>query len=113
MVENRGGAGGTLGGSNYVGTLANEGVALAPYHDLATLVSPDLQAGLDAPYSCAGGACGTCRARILNDHAVMDQNHVLSEQEVEEASGVDRVQPRCGRTKRWIEHVHGPRCIAT
>ncbi|HKY56733.1 MAG TPA: fatty acid desaturase [Aeromicrobium sp.] len=41
-----------------------------------------LQAGLDAPYSCAGGACGTCRARVLLGRAVMDQNHVLSTDEV-------------------------------
>lgn len=42
-----------------------------------------LQAGLDAPYSCAGGACGTCRARVLQGRAVMDQNHVLSDDDVE------------------------------
>lgn len=41
-----------------------------------------LQAGIDAPYSCAGGACGTCRARVLLGAAVMDQNHVLDEGEV-------------------------------
>ena len=41
-------AGGTLGGSNYVGTLANGGVNIAPFHDLSTLVSADLKTGLDA-----------------------------------------------------------------
>lgn len=41
-------ADGNLGGSNYVGTLENGGVGLAPFHDLSTLVSADLQAGLDA-----------------------------------------------------------------
>jgi len=40
--------GGKLGGDNYVGTLANGGVGLAPYHDLASLVSADLQAAMDA-----------------------------------------------------------------
>ena len=40
--------GGTLGGGNYVGTLANGGVGIAPFHDLSTLVSADLQTGLDA-----------------------------------------------------------------
>jgi basic membrane protein A len=40
--------GGQLGGTNYVGTLANGGVGLAPFHDLSTLVSADLQSGLDA-----------------------------------------------------------------
>ena len=39
--------GGQMGGSNYVGTLANGGVGIAPFHDLAPLVSSDLQKGLD------------------------------------------------------------------
>ena len=38
---------GTLGGTNYVGTLANGGVGIAPFHDLSTLVSAQLQTGLD------------------------------------------------------------------
>lgn len=42
-----------------------------------------LQAGIDPPYSCAGGACGTCRAKVLLGRAVMDQNHVLDDDEVE------------------------------
>ncbi len=40
--------GGQLGGKDYVGTLANGGVGLAPFHNLSTLVSADLQTGLDA-----------------------------------------------------------------
>jgi basic membrane protein A len=39
---------GTLGGTNYVGTLANGGVGIAPFHDLSTLVPAALQTGLDA-----------------------------------------------------------------
>lgn len=45
-----------------------------------------LQRGIDPPYSCAGGACGTCRAKVVVGRAVMDQNHVLDEREV--ADGV-------------------------
>jgi ring-1,2-phenylacetyl-CoA epoxidase subunit PaaE len=41
-----------------------------------------LQRGIDPPYSCAGGACGTCKARVLLGRAVMDQNHVLDAGEV-------------------------------
>lgn len=41
-----------------------------------------LQAGIEAPYSCAGGACGTCRAKVLLGKAVMDQNHALDAQQV-------------------------------
>ena len=40
-------AGGDMGGENFVGTLANGGVAIAPFHDNAGLVSADIQAELD------------------------------------------------------------------
>src|SRR5690606_32113432 len=41
-----------------------------------------LQQGLEPPYSCAGGACGTCRAKVVLGRAVMDQNHALDDAEV-------------------------------
>ena len=40
-------AGGDTGGENFIGTLANQGVRMSPYHDLASLVSPELQAEID------------------------------------------------------------------
>ncbi|GAA4817968.1 fatty acid desaturase [Nocardioides caeni] len=49
-----------------------------------TILDAALQAGIDPPYSCAGGACGTCKAKVLLGKAVMDQNHVLDETEVED-----------------------------
>ncbi|MBI2762250.1 MAG: BMP family ABC transporter substrate-binding protein [Chloroflexi bacterium] len=39
---------GNIGGTNYVGTLANGGVGISPFHDLSSLVSADLSAGVDA-----------------------------------------------------------------
>jgi ferredoxin-NADP reductase/fatty acid desaturase len=47
-----------------------------------TVLEAALDAGVDAPYSCAGGACGTCRAWLVTGEAVMDQNHVLGPDEV-------------------------------
>lgn len=41
------GVDGTFVGGNAIGTLANGGVGLAPFHDLESLVSADLQAELD------------------------------------------------------------------
>jgi basic membrane protein A and related proteins len=38
---------GSFSGGNYIGTLANGGVALAPYHDFAGKVTPALQSELD------------------------------------------------------------------
>ena len=39
---------GTFKGGNYVGTLANGGVGLAPFHDFASKVPASVQAELDA-----------------------------------------------------------------
>lgn len=65
-------------------TVALDGVestfALASTGD--SILDAALQEGIDPPYSCAGGACGTCRAKVLLGRAVMDQNHVLDEDEV-------------------------------
>jgi len=47
-----------------------------------TILDAALQQGLEPPYSCAGGACGTCRAKVLLGKAVMDQNHVLDNDEI-------------------------------
>lgn len=47
-----------------------------------TILDAALQNGIDPPYSCAGGACGTCKAKVLLGRAVMDQNHVLDSEEV-------------------------------
>ncbi|RZL67821.1 MAG: 2Fe-2S iron-sulfur cluster binding domain-containing protein, partial [Rhodococcus sp. (in: high G+C Gram-positive bacteria)] len=47
-----------------------------------TILDAAIQRGLEPPYSCAGGACGTCRAKVLLGKAVMDQNHALDEDEI-------------------------------
>jgi len=47
-----------------------------------TILDAAMQQGLEPPYSCAGGACGTCRAKVLLGKAVMDQNHVLDDAEI-------------------------------
>jgi len=43
-----------------------------------------LDQGLDAPYSCQGGICSSCLARITEGSAVMEKNTILSEEEVAE-----------------------------
>jgi ring-1,2-phenylacetyl-CoA epoxidase subunit PaaE len=38
--------------------------------------------GLDAPYSCRGGVCCSCRAKVLKGSAKMRSNFSLTDEEV-------------------------------
>ncbi len=40
--------------------------------------------GLDLPFSCKGGVCATCKARLVEGEVDMDLNHALSREEVEQ-----------------------------
>lgn len=40
------------------------------------------QAAADAPYSCKGGVCSTCKARVIEGEVVMDANYALEEDEL-------------------------------
>jgi ring-1,2-phenylacetyl-CoA epoxidase subunit PaaE len=40
------------------------------------------KAGLDAPFSCRGGVCSSCRAKVLKGSAAMRMNHSLTDTEV-------------------------------
>ncbi|RFC53679.1 2Fe-2S iron-sulfur cluster-binding protein [Brumimicrobium aurantiacum] len=40
--------------------------------------------GIDAPYSCRGGVCCTCRAKIIKGSATMDKNFSLTDQEIKD-----------------------------
>ena len=43
-----------------------------------TVLESALKAGLEAPYACLGGACGTCKAKVLLGSVAMEQNFALS-----------------------------------
>ncbi|MEZ5817641.1 MAG: 2Fe-2S iron-sulfur cluster-binding protein [Hyphomicrobiaceae bacterium] len=47
------------------------------------VVDAALRAGVKAPYSCKGGMCSTCRARLVEGHARMRVNYSLEPWEVE------------------------------
>lgn len=40
--------------------------------------------GFDAPYSCRGGVCCSCKAKILKGQATMTMNYALTDEEVAE-----------------------------
>ena len=48
-----------------------------------TIVDAGLRAGLDMPYSCRGGMCCTCRAKVTDGEVRMDTNYSLEPWELE------------------------------
>ncbi len=42
-----------------------------------------LEGGLDLPYSCKGGVCCTCRARVMEGQVQMDRNFTLEPWEID------------------------------
>jgi ring-1,2-phenylacetyl-CoA epoxidase subunit PaaE len=51
-----------------------------------TILAATLRARPDAPFSCTGGVCGTCRARLVQGEVRMDRNYALEPEEV--AAGI-------------------------
>ena len=49
-----------------------------------TILEAALDEDLDAPYSCQGGICSSCLARVTEGEATMRQNNILTESEVAE-----------------------------
>ena len=49
-----------------------------------TILELALENGIDAPYSCQGGICSTCLARLVKGSVTMDNNQILTDDEVEE-----------------------------
>jgi len=47
-----------------------------------TVLEAALDEDIDAPYSCQGGICSSCLARIKEGEAKMRQNNILTDQEV-------------------------------
>lgn len=43
-----------------------------------TVLESALKAGVEAPYACFGGACGSCTAKVLQGSVAMEQNFALS-----------------------------------
>ena len=49
-----------------------------------TILDAALQKNIDVPYSCQGGVCSSCIAKISSGTATMLQNNILTESEIEE-----------------------------
>ncbi len=51
---------------------------------MQTVLEAALKQGLDAPYSCQGGICSSCLARIKTGTAEMTKNSILTDSEIAE-----------------------------
>lgn len=47
-----------------------------------TVLNAALRARPDVPFACAGGVCGTCRAKVVEGEFTMDENYALEPDEV-------------------------------
>jgi ring-1,2-phenylacetyl-CoA epoxidase subunit PaaE len=43
-----------------------------------------IEHGVDAPFSCKGAVCCTCKAKVIEGKAIMDMNYALTDSEVEQ-----------------------------
>ncbi len=50
--------------------------------DQPSILDAASAAGLEVPYSCTSGVCGTCRAKVLEGDVRMERNFALSKDEV-------------------------------
>jgi ring-1,2-phenylacetyl-CoA epoxidase subunit PaaE len=66
-------------------TVKLDGIAFdfdLPY-DGETILEAALQQGADLPFSCKGGVCSTCKARLIEGKVDMDTNYALEQEEVD------------------------------
>jgi len=70
-----------------------------------TVLEAALRAGLDLPYSCRGGMCSTCRARVIAGSVQMDVNYALEPWETE-AGYVLTCQARPTTDRLTVDYDH-------
>jgi len=50
--------------------------------DQPSILDAASAAGLEVPFSCTSGVCGTCRAKVLEGEVRMERNFALDKKEV-------------------------------
>ncbi len=68
--------------------------------DGSTLLDAAMRAGADLPFSCKGGVCSTCKARLLEGEVEMEINYGLEPEEV--AAGYVLTCQSHPKTKRVV-----------
>jgi ring-1,2-phenylacetyl-CoA epoxidase subunit PaaE len=60
-----------------------QGKVASPTHARESILNAALRARPDVPFACAGGVCGTCRAKIVSGTVEMEENYALEPDELE------------------------------
>lgn len=60
-----------------------QGEVKSPKGQRETVLNAALRVRPDVPFACAGGVCGTCRAKVVEGSVEMDENYALEPDEIE------------------------------
>ena len=74
----------SLDGESEVKVLLDDEEEIFTMPRQSTILEHALLSGVDAPYSCQGGICSSCLAKVTEGKASMVKNSILSEEEVQE-----------------------------
>ena len=72
----------TLSGNSKIKVLVDEEEFEFEMSKEQTILDAALKQDIDAPYSCQGGICSSCIARVTEGEAKMRQNNILTDSEV-------------------------------
>ncbi|MET4540518.1 MULTISPECIES: 1,2-phenylacetyl-CoA epoxidase subunit PaaE [Micrococcaceae] len=59
------------------------GDVASPTHARESILNAALRVRPDVPFACAGGVCGTCRAKLVTGTVTMDENYALEQDELD------------------------------
>ncbi|MCA0435832.1 MAG: phenylacetate-CoA oxygenase/reductase subunit PaaK [Austwickia sp.] len=59
-----------------------EGEVASPKAARESVLNAALRSRPDVPFACAGGVCGTCRAKLVSGEVDMDENYALEADEI-------------------------------
>ncbi len=60
-----------------------QGEVASPTHARESILNAALRVRPDVPFACAGGVCGTCRAKVVAGSVTMDENYALEQDELD------------------------------
>jgi ring-1,2-phenylacetyl-CoA epoxidase subunit PaaE len=74
----------SLGGHTKITVMVDDVETTFEMSQKQTVLEAALKQGIDAPYSCQGGICSSCLARVTSGSAVMKKNSILTDGEIAE-----------------------------